>query len=100
MILGGASSVAYIGPRSYHGVHKINNGQIVDRTYDGSCPLLNMIMSQGEVWTIGRDETEFGMASRQVTFPPLPKVSDLVIHCHVTRENVGLFPSLAKEYKI
>jgi len=72
----------------------------VDGTYNGSSPLLNVIVSQGEVWTIRRDETEFGMTSRQVTFPPLPKVSDLVIHCHVTWENVGLLPSLAKEYKI
>ena len=78
----------------------MNNGQMMDGTYNGSHPFLDMDMSQGKVQTISRDEAEFGMAGSQVTFPSLPKISDLVVHCHVTQENVSLLPSLAKGYKI
>lgn len=96
LIFGGTSSVAYIGSRSYHIVYQMNNGWMVDGTYNGSCPFFEMVISQGEVRTISGDEADFGMTGSQVTFPPLPKISDLVIHCHVTRENVSLLLSLSK----
>ena len=80
--------------------YKADDVQIVNRTYNCSCPFLDMIVSQGEVRTLRRDKTELRMTSSRITFPSLPQVSDLVVHCHVTRENVGLFPSLSKEYRV
>jgi hypothetical protein len=74
--------------------HEIDDAQIANRTYDGSCPFLDVIMSQWEVRSLRRDETELGMASSQVTLPSLPQVSDLIVHRHITRENVGLLPCL------
>ena len=74
--------------------NEIGNAQIANRTYNGSCPFLDVIMSQWEVRSLRRDKTELGMASTQVTLPSLPPVSDLIVHRHITRENVGLLPRL------
>jgi hypothetical protein len=55
-------------------------------------------MSQMEVWALKRNVTELGMASGHVTFPSLLKISDLVVHSHVSRENVTRLRNLSKKY--
>jgi hypothetical protein len=39
---------------------------MVDEMYNGSCPFLDMDMSQGKVQTISRDKAEFRIAGSQV----------------------------------